>query len=73
MMEKIRACRKMIDASGYAIDLEVDGGIKIDNIRQVYDAGANVFVSGSEIFKKPPYNETMQKMKSLLADSTGFN
>ena len=73
MIEKIRACRKMIDAQQLPIDLEVDGGIKIDNLRTVFDAGANVFVSGSEIFKKPPYNETMQKMKSLLAENKGFN
>jgi len=57
----------------HPIDLEVDGGIKVDNLKAVFDAGANVFVSGSEIFKKPPYNETMQKMKSLLAENKGFH
>jgi len=71
MLEKIHQCRKMI--GDHPIDLEVDGGIKVDNLKAVFDAGANVFVSGSEIFKKPPYNETMQKMKSLLAENKGFH
>jgi len=71
MLEKIHQCRKMIGS--LPIDLEVDGGIKVDNLKAVFDAGANVFVSGSEIFKKPPYNETMQKMKSLLTENKGFH
>lgn len=71
MIEKIRSCRKMID--NYPIDLEVDGGINLDNLRQVFEAGANVFVSGSAIFKAPPYNETLQKMKSLLATQKGIH
>ncbi len=71
MMQKIRDCRKMI--AQYPIDLEVDGGIKLDNIKAIQEAGANVFVAGSAIFKSPPYNDTMRKMKSLLADSSGFH
>jgi ribulose-phosphate 3-epimerase len=50
-----RAARKRIDASGRDIRLEVDGGIKADNIRRVADAGADTFVAGSAIFGKPDY------------------
>lgn len=64
MMQKIKACREMIES--YPIDLEVDGGIKLHNIREIYDAGANVFVAGSEIFGNPPYNEVIRRMKSLI-------
>lgn len=64
MMQKIKSCRNMID--DYSIDLQVDGGIKMHNIRDIFDAGANVFVAGSEIFGNPPYNETIRRMKSLI-------
>jgi ribulose-phosphate 3-epimerase len=64
MIEKIRDCRKLIDR--LPIDLEVDGGIKLDNIVDAQKAGANVFVSGSQIFEHPPYNKTIEKMKNLL-------
>lgn len=50
MTDKIAATRKMVDASGYDIDIEVDGGITADNIAKVKDAGANVFVAGSAVF-----------------------
>lgn len=50
MTDKIVATRKMVDASGYNIDIEVDGGITADNIAKVKDAGANVFVAGSAVF-----------------------
>jgi ribulose-phosphate 3-epimerase len=50
-LRKIEAARKRIDASGKDIRLEVDGGIKTDNIRRVADAGADTFVAGSAIFK----------------------
>ncbi len=64
MMEKIKATRQMIGS--HAIELEVDGGIKLENIRDAYEAGADVFVSGSGIFGHPPYNQIMQKMKDAL-------
>lgn len=64
MIHKIKECSEMI--ADYPIDLQVDGGIKLSNIRDVFEAGANVFVSGSEIFSRPPYNETIRKMKSLI-------
>ena len=50
MTDKVAATRKMVDASGYNIDIEVDGGITADNIAKVKDAGANVFVAGSAVF-----------------------
>ena len=50
MTDKIAAIRKMVDASGYDIDIEVDGGITADNIAKVKEAGANVFVAGSAVF-----------------------
>lgn len=50
MTDKVAATRKMVDASGYSIDIEVDGGITADNIAKVKDAGANVFVAGSAVF-----------------------
>ena len=49
-LEKLRQARKMIDESGYDIDLEVDGGVNIKNIREVAEAGARTFVAGSAVF-----------------------
>ncbi len=49
-LEKLRQVRKMIDASGYAIRLQIDGGVKVDNIREIAEAGADTFVAGSAIF-----------------------
>ena len=49
-LEKLRAARKIIDASGRDIRLEVDGGVKVDNIREIKEAGADMFVAGSAIF-----------------------
>jgi len=66
-LEKIRAVRKMIDASGRAIVLEVDGGIKVENIAQVASAGADTFVAGSAIFGKPDYKATIDAMRQQLA------
>ena len=62
-IEKISAVRKMIDASGYPIELEVDGGIKVDNIRLSAAAGADVFVSGSGVFGSKDYRSTISAMK----------
>lgn len=66
-LEKIRAVRQMIDASGRAIMLEVDGGIKVENIAQVASAGADTFVAGSAIFGKPDYKATIDAMRQQLA------
>lgn len=66
MIQKITDCRKMI--GNRAIELEVDGGVKIENIADLANAGADVFVSGSGIFERPPYNETMKKMRAVLSN-----
>ena len=54
-MDKLREARRRIDQSGYSIRLEVDGGVKIDNIGQIAAAGADMFVAGSAIFGDPDY------------------
>ena len=59
--------RWLIEASGRDIRLEVDGGIKIDNIRSVADAGADTFVAGSAIFGQPDYRTVIDAMRAQLA------
>ena len=66
-LRKIEAARRRIDASGRDIRLEVDGGIKVDNIRRVADAGADTFVAGSAIFGKPDYAGVICAMREALA------
>lgn len=66
-LKKIRAVRQMIDASGRGIMLEVDGGIKVENIAEVASAGADTFVAGSAIFGKPDYKATIDAMRQQLA------
>jgi len=66
-LRKIEAVRRRIDASGKDIRLEVDGGIKADNIRRVADAGADTFVAGSAIFGKPDYRAVIDAMRQALA------
>ncbi len=66
-LRKIEAARKRIEASGKDIRLEVDGGIKADNIRRVADAGADTFVAGSAIFGKPDYKAVIDSMRKALA------
>jgi len=66
-LKKIAAVRQMIDASGHEIMLEVDGGIKVENIAEVARAGADTFVAGSAIFGKPDYKSVIDAMRSQLA------
>ncbi|EWS63890.1 Ribulose-phosphate 3-epimerase [Hydrogenophaga sp. T4] len=66
-LRKIEAARKRIEASGKDIRLEVDGGIKADNIRRVADAGADTFVAGSAIFGRPDYKSVIDDMRKALA------
>ena len=66
-LKKIRAVRQMIDASGRDIMLEVDGGIKVENIAEVAKAGADTFVAGSAIFGKPDYKAVIDAMRGQLA------
>ena len=65
-LRKIEAARKRIEACGKDIRLEVDGGIKADNIRRVTDAGADTFVAGSAIFGKPDYKQVIDAMRAAL-------
>jgi ribulose-phosphate 3-epimerase len=62
-LEKIEQLRARIDEKGYAIDIEVDGGIKLDNIGEVAAAGANVFVSGSGVFGTKDYAATIAELR----------
>ena len=65
-LRKIEDARRRITASGKDIRLQVDGGIKIDNIRRVADAGADTFVAGSAIFGKPDYKAVINAMRIAL-------
>jgi ribulose-phosphate 3-epimerase len=67
MLHKIRRLRDMLDTLDYDIAIEVDGGIAVDNIQEVCQAGADMFVSGSGIFKTPDYAKTIAEMKRLIA------
>ena len=66
-LRKIEQARQWIERSGRDIRLEVDGGIKADNIRRVADAGADTFVAGSAIFGQPDYRQVIDQMRRALA------
>jgi ribulose-phosphate 3-epimerase len=66
-LNKLREARKIIDESGRDIRLEIDGGVKIDNIREIAEAGADTFVAGSAIFNTDDYKSTIDAMRSELA------
>ena len=66
-LKKIEDARRRIEASGRDIRLEVDGGIKVDNIRAAADAGADTFVAGSAIFGAPDYRAVIDAMRTKLA------
>ncbi|NKI75656.1 ribulose-phosphate 3-epimerase [Dickeya sp. CFBP 2040] len=65
-LDKLRQVRQRIDESGYDIRLEVDGGVKVDNIAQIAAAGADMFVAGSAIFGQPDYRAVIDKMRQEL-------
>ncbi|MCK9397752.1 MAG: ribulose-phosphate 3-epimerase [Methylobacter sp.] len=64
---KLREVRKRIDDSGLNIRLEIDGGVKTDNIRSIKEAGADTFVAGSAIFSQPDYKKVIDDMRAELA------
>ena len=72
-LDKLREARKLIDASGRNIRLEIDGGVKVDNIREIAEAGADTFVAGSAIFNagkptdKNRYDSVVKAMRDELA------
>jgi ribulose-phosphate 3-epimerase len=70
-LEKIAYARRKIDESGRDIMLEVDGGIKPDNIASAAAAGADTFVAGSAIFGKPDYKAVIDSMRAELAAARG--
>jgi ribulose-phosphate 3-epimerase len=70
-LEKLREAREIIDASGREIRLEVDGGIKTDNIAEVAQAGADTFVAGSAIFGAEDYGNVIGTMREKLAGVSG--
>lgn len=65
-LNKLRQVRKLIDESGYDIRLEVDGGVKVNNIAEIAAAGADTFVAGSAIFDQPDYKTVIDAMRSEL-------
>ena len=66
-LEKLRQVKALIKASGRDIRLQVDGGVKIDNIKEIAEAGADMFVAGSAIFDQPDYKAVIDKMRDQLA------
>ncbi len=66
-LNKLREARKLIDDSGYDIRLEIDGGVKVDNIAEIAEAGADMFVAGSAIFNTDDYKATIDQMRAELA------
>ncbi|MCP1439293.1 ribulose-phosphate 3-epimerase [Erwinia persicina] len=68
-LDKLRQARKLIDQSGYDIRLEVDGGVKTENIGEIAAAGADMFVAGSAIFNQPDYKKVIDDMRTELEKS----
>lgn len=65
-LQKIKDARRLIDSKSLKIEIEVDGGVKADNIGEVFKAGADIIVSGSGIFETKDYKETIAKMKKTM-------
>jgi ribulose-phosphate 3-epimerase len=70
-LDKLREARRIIDDSGHDIRLEIDGGVKVDNIGEIAAAGADTFVAGSAIFGAPDYRATIASMRAEIAKATG--
>jgi len=66
-LDKLKQTRTLIDQSGFDIRLEIDGGVKVDNIRAIAEAGADMFVAGSAIFGEENYQTVINHMRSELA------
>ncbi|MCY1305622.1 Ribulose-phosphate 3-epimerase [compost metagenome] len=66
-LDKLREVRRLIDESGLPVRLEIDGGVKLDNIAEIASAGADTFVAGSAIFNSPDYRTTISQMREALA------
>jgi len=70
-LTKLAEARRRIDASGRPVRLEVDGGVKVDNIAEIARAGADTFVAGSAIFGSPDYAQTIREMRARIEESRG--
>jgi ribulose-phosphate 3-epimerase len=70
-LEKLKEARALIDASGRDIRLEIDGGVNVQNIREIAAAGADTFVAGSAIFSQPDYKSVIDAMRVELAQVRG--
>ncbi|MDE1515004.1 ribulose-phosphate 3-epimerase [Vibrio sp. dsl-7] len=68
-LDKLRAVRERITQSGRQIRLEIDGGVKVENIREIAEAGADMFVAGSAIFGRPDYQAVIAQMRAELAQA----
>lgn len=66
-LAKLRQVRELVERSGRNIRIEIDGGVKVDNIREIAEAGADMFVAGSAIFGKPDYKAVIDQMRAELA------
>ncbi len=66
-LDKLREARELIDASGLPIRLQVDGGVNVNNIKTIAQAGADTFVAGSAIFNAPDYGQVISVMRAQLA------
>jgi ribulose-phosphate 3-epimerase len=66
VLDKVRACRQLIDAKGLKTRLEIDGGVKVDNIGEIARAGADMFVAGSAIFGAKDYKATIAAMRAEI-------
>ena len=66
-LDKLRAVRKLIDQSGYDIRIEIDGGVNVNNIAEIAEAGADMFVAGSAIFNQPDYKHVIDQMREQLS------
>ena len=69
-LDKLQIVKKMVQASGRDIRIEIDGGVKVDNIRAIAQAGADMFVAGSAIFNQPDYRQVIDEMRAELANVT---
>jgi ribulose-phosphate 3-epimerase len=69
VLDKLRLARRLIDDSGREIRLEIDGGVTVDNIRDIAEAGADTFVAGSAIFGSEDYRSTIESMRAALAQA----
>ena len=67
ILNKIRQVKQRVEESGKNIRIEIDGGVKVDNIRAIAEAGADMFVAGSAIFNEPDYKVVIDRMRDELA------